>query len=85
MTTFAPQPVPTIPAEGSAATARATAHRSRTPRITLPLHLSPNIPAGGSAPSTRATAPLTPERRPKRLPSPSVGRGRGRGATGSQR
>jgi hypothetical protein len=41
------------------------------------IHLSPNIPAGGSALTPSVISCLPHPRHPKRLPSPSVGRGQG--------
>ena len=79
-----------IPAGGSHISLRAAAPASRDTRTTPPFHLGSNIPAGGSAPTPRAptpraTAPLPRTNLSKRLPSLSVGRGQGWGATGGYR
>jgi hypothetical protein len=51
--------------------------------MSCPHFMSPNIPAGGSAGKARTPRKDDPTRPPKRLPSPSVGRGWGWGATGT--
>lgn len=55
--------------------------------MTLPSthFLSANIPAGGPAPTTSAASDAVDSRSPKRVPSPSVGRGGVWGATPTMR